>query len=75
MLPFFFILEYSEEILEYSYIFAFNHGKKTQNIGKNSTLEIRRPDFSLGLIITTYKALRKKNKLYETGFSSLKLRG
>lgn len=49
--------------------------KKTQNIGKNSTLEIRRPDFSLGLIITTYKALRKKNKLYETGFSSLKLGG
>lgn len=60
MLPFFFTFKYSEKILEYSYIFAFNHGKKTQNIGKNSTLNIRMPDFSLGLTITKYKALRKK---------------
>lgn len=61
MLPFFFIFKYSEEILEYSYIFAFNKKQKnTQNIGQNATLDIRRPDFSLGLTITKYKALRKK---------------
>lgn len=61
MLPLIFIFKYSEEILEYPYIFVLTLAKKIwQNIGKNSRLEIRRFDFSSGLTMTKYEALRKK---------------
>lgn len=63
MLPLIFIFKYAEDIPEYSHVFVLNFGKKEkkrQNIGKNFSLEVRRPDFSSGLTITKYKALRKK---------------
>ena len=55
------VFKYSEKIPKLHTSLFLTLEEKWQNIGKNSCLEIRRPHFSSGLIITKYEDWRKKH--------------